>query len=256
MATKEYPNFYENIKEATIRLQYTVVTYDDEPYYILAICDHKDDGIFRVYMEPIGHPEGNALVRLGGIPCDHPDSKARGQLMDSWLESPQGKASGVIRKMLNSPAFNRFKPFPLGMANSGSKTYYIERQPVRHTQQGLTANMLYSNEISLNPPGAMRMSVFGVDSPPIRDTILGKYPSVSDCLKNLSDPEILNDAVGFHRNFAFVRGPISTMFLAYKSDIVGLLVNGDLSKLKLPNQYRHTKEIIESLNLFNDIIIN
>ena len=48
-----HPNFYENLKEAQMRLLRTVVTYDNEPYYVGAITNHMKDGIFRVYLLPL-----------------------------------------------------------------------------------------------------------------------------------------------------------------------------------------------------------
>lgn len=251
VTTKEYPNFYENIKEATMRLQHTVVMYDGKPYYVLCITDDRPDGIFRVYMEPIGNPGGNVLNRVGGVPYDYP-SPEKGKLMDEWMK--KNPKEGVIRKMMNSPLFNKFRPFPLGMANVDGKCFYLERQPQRHTQQGLTQNMLYQSPVCLEPQKS-RYNNLDITGPYFRDVVLGIYPSIEDCLKHLTDPEVLNDAVGFHRHFALVRGPIDTLFLAYKSDIVGYLPHGDTTSVRLSKKFVHTREAVAESGFFADIVV-
>jgi hypothetical protein len=46
-------------------------------------------------------------------------------------------AAGILRKQMNSPLFNKFRPYPLGMCNTkGQRAYYLERQPNRKTEQG------------------------------------------------------------------------------------------------------------------------
>lgn len=252
MAAQKYLNFYETVKEANIRLQYTVVLYDGYPYFIFCITDdNRPDGIFRVYMEPIGHPEGSVIGRIGGIPHDYP-SNERGKLMDEWMAKYPD--SGVVRKKMNSPMFNKFRPFPLGMCNTQSKTVYLERQPQRQTHQGLTQQMICQSNICLDGGKQPRFCI-DMQRSDFRDCVLGIYPSVEDCIKNLTDPDIMNTEVGFHRDFAFVRGPIDTIFLAYKTDVVGLLENGDTSRLRLPKTFEHTKEVIIGLNVFDNVIV-
>ena len=247
---KEHVNFYENIKEALMRLQYTVVMYDGEPYYVLTIADGKADGIFRMYMEPIGREKGSVLNSYGNVPHES-DPAHRMKCMDEWMD--KNPNSGVIRKMMNSPLFNKYRPFPLGMCNVGGRTLYLERQPLRHTQQGLSQAMLVASEVSLGNIKS-RLNAVDIHSPQFRDCVLGIFPEVKDCISNLLDPDIMNDAVGFHRNFAFVRGPVQTLFLAYKGDVIGLLPHGDTSTVRLAKQFAHTKEVVADLNLFGDII--
>lgn len=252
---KEYPNFYENIKEANMRLQYTVVLYDGEPYYVLTIVGGKPDGIFRVYMEPIGNPLGSVLNRIGGCahdyPQDHPDKP---KMMDDWmLKNPD---CGVVRKTMNSPHFSKFRPFPLGMCNSGGRTYYLERQPQRHTQQGLTQQMLSQSSVGIETNAKMARSPVDIQGASFRNCVIGAYPSLEECVKNLSDPEIVNESVGFSRDFALVRGPINTMFISYKTDLIGFLPNGDGSEVRIANKFQHTKEVVEELRIFKRIKIN
>lgn len=251
---KEYPNFYENIKEAEMRLKDTVVLYDGEPYYVLCICDHKPDGIFRMYLDPIGR-KGGLTINSMDVPYQYWDNTkfaTRGAAMDDWMD--KNPDTRIIRKMMNSPLFNKFRPFDLGMCNVGSGVQYIERSPTRHTQQGLTAQMLSCTVLSIGTDAKRRLGGVHITSESFRDCVVSDYPSISECLDNLKDPKVSNEGAAFHRNFAFVRGPIDTMFLAYKSDIVGLLPYGDLSSVKLSPQFRHVKEAVTELNVFGNVI--
>jgi hypothetical protein len=69
-----------------------------------------------------------------------------GAYLDQWIkDNPSG---GLRRKQMNSPKFNKFRPFELGMYWAGTKVYYVERQPTRRTEQGLTPNMLVTTRVS------------------------------------------------------------------------------------------------------------
>ena len=250
----EYPNFYETLKEASMRLRRTVVLYDGEPYEVMAITNHKPDGIFRVYLWPIGrHPEPERPQ-----PQNYsPESASVGPYLDEWMLGA-GKNSGLLRKMMNSPMFNKFRPYPLGMCNlKGEGAFYLERQPNRKSEQGLIGTMLYETPVStaVSRNNTMKrvgltVSIYGEA---FRQCVLGKYPSAAECLTNLTDPEVVNDAAAFSRSFAFVRGPLEMLFLFYKTDVVGLLPNGDFSLLKLGREFGFVREAIEELNLFQII---
>lgn len=255
---KEHVNFYEDIDEALKRLRGTTVLYDGEPYYVYSIGCHKPDGIFRAYLYPVGgDPKAPRIwpnEAVGQYPHNSPNM---GAALDNWMNTDQGKKSGFIRKKLNSPLFNRFKPYPLGMCNFGNKTYYIERQPNRKTEQGLIRSMLDVTQLTAatTPDTDTSRGYYEIDMlhPAFRDCILNAHPTAQDCLSNLLDPKIVNVAAGFNRNFAFVRGPIGMIFLAYKSDIVGVLPNHDIGTVRLGREFRHTKEAVEQLGLFNNI---
>lgn len=249
----EHINFYENLKEAEMRLQNTIVMYDGEPYYVLCICDHNKDGIFRMYLDKMGNEKGMAVHNYS-MPYEsyHPD---RGKKMDEFLE--KHPEAGVIRRMMNSPKFNRFRPFPLGMANIHGRVQYLERTPTRHTQQGLTETMIYRQTFSFggNTEKKRAINQFNFLGIEMYNTIMGNYPSAKDVLVAMNDPEIGggNEATAFHRYFAFVRGPLDLMFLAYKEKTVGYMPHGDLSKIIIPPDYRYTKEVVSDLCLFEDI---
>jgi hypothetical protein len=184
---------------------------------------------------------------------DEPGGKSRGDKLDEFLSKNEGK--GLIRKQMNSPLFNKFRPFPMGMCNNHGKVVYIERCPQRNTQQGLTSGMLTCSDLSPSGPDTIsrRPSLPDFFSIPVYKTIKGDYPNPYLCIQNLNDPEIVDTSVAFHRDFAFVRGPVGLLFLAYKQNIVGYLPNGDTSRITIASKFKHTKEVIQSLNLFDDI---
>lgn len=257
---KKYENFYETVKEAEMRLVNTIVLYDGEPYYVLAITDHKGDGIFRIYLDKLGFSDkGLASRNISGIPYEYYDGNedSRGKKMDEWLSANPDK--GIIRKFMNSKGFNNYRPFPLGMFNWGGDTYYLERMPQRSTQQGLVASMLKVKLLDLSTAAGQRQTRYTPNIPcygaEMFDCIMGNYPDPQECLKNLTDPKIGNSAVGFHRNFALIRGPVDTLFLSYKEDPVGVLPDNDFSTLKLSKSFTHVREVVEGLQLFNSITI-
>lgn len=250
---KEYPNFYETLKEAKMRLEHTIVLYDGVPHYIWCITNHKPDGIFRVYMEPLNNENGNAVNRIGGVPYDHPDD-IRGDNMDKWMEKHSD--GGIIRKMMNSPMFNKFRPFELGMCNYRGNAVYVQRQPRRETNQGLTEGMLHCTPIELVPsaPGARRIGPsvpsFG---PQIHNCIMGVYPTIQECLVNLADPKCANNSVAFHRQFAILRGPLLTLYLSYKGQLIGFIPGSDTSVVRLDKEFAYVKEVVEATKVFDKI---
>jgi hypothetical protein len=194
-------------------------------------------------------PYPNAL--LEGFPHDHPEF---GKKLDEWLTlHPSTK---IIRKRMDSKHFNSFRPFPLGMCNYGEKAYYVERQPQRKSEQGLTPASTVEHLVTaaLRQDAPRSMGAISIWNNQFADCILGKYPSAQDCLTNLIDPGIANEAVAFGREFALCRGPIDMLFLAYKTDIIGVLPNRDFSQVRIGKKFSHTREVVSELNLFQNII--
>jgi hypothetical protein len=251
----DYVNFFESQKEAVMRLMRTVVLYDGQPVEILAVTDHISDGHLRAYIRPIGLTEEEFRAQkqppVGNtIPSDHP---AAGEFMDKWLE--ENPSSGVMRKHLSSPLFNKFRPFELGMCNVAPYTYYVERQPNRKSEQGLIKTMLHVRKLSTESPeeGENGYNDVGMYGPEFKACILGQHPTPQRCLEGLSDPRYANRSAAFHRDFALVKGPIDSLFLAYKASIIGSLPHGDFSKVKIGEQFRYTREVVDELKLFNSI---
>lgn len=252
---KENLNFYENIDEARIRLRNTIVCYDGEPYKVLALANHKD-GIIRLYMRSIAIPFDRSKRPANIFDNFHIDSVEWAAAMDKWLDTEAGKQSDIIRKMMNSPKFNKYRPFPLGMCNHSSGCVYIERVPNRKTEQGLIQSMTVQTTVSVDRGGRespMSRSIIDINSPDFRNCVVGEYPTPESCLKNLKDPEIINNAAAFHREFALVRGPMNMLFLGYRDEIIGLLPQSDFSAVRLGLDFHYTKEAVADLKLFNDI---
>lgn len=258
--TKQYPNFYENVEEANRRLANTVVTYDGKPYYVLVITNHRDDDIFRVYLDPLGDKRSMARHNYG-VPCAcyNGDYKTVGKQMDKFMEDTP--SSGIIRKMMNSPLFNKFRPFDLGMTNVGGMAAYLERQPLQPaTQQGLCESMIVATSFKLVPDskGRPRIGFPGVyvDDDCLHDTIVGDYPTASECLNNLKDKKNLNCSAAFHKHFALAVGPANTLFLCYKTDVIGVLPYRDFSTVSLAQEFEYTKEVVNELNIFDVVVVS
>lgn len=254
--TISHVNFYENIKEARMRIDQTTVMYDGEPHFVLCVCDHNPDGVFRVYLDPF-RPEGEDMaINMYSIPFNWHDEPGmtKGDKMDKWLDSTDGKKSGVIRKMMNSPKFNKFRPFPLGMSNTGGRAMYIERKPARYTQQGLTDSMITIHSVDLPDPNERypRQS-FQFFSHQMYNTIKGIYPSIEECVENMKDDKVANTSVAFHRDFAFVQGPIGITYLAYKSDLVGFLPSLSNREVRLGKSHQYLREVVATLGYFDTI---
>lgn len=247
MAT--HTNFYESLPEAQMRLRGSIILYDGLPYYVWAVTDHMGDGAFRVYMseiEKVSSVPGSNPVSYG----HPPHTPNLGQMMDEWMEQNKGH---MIRKKMNSPLFNKFRPFPLGMMNQDTNAIYVSRQPARpKTEQGLTPQMLFTVKTTLGlKPAGNHVDVY---SESFRDCILGNYPAPKTVLDGLKNPKYVNESVAFHREFALVRGPIDLIFLAYREDIIGVLPNADFSRVKIGKEFPHTREVTEELNLFATVM--
>lgn len=244
-----YINFYENLTEAIARLRGTVVLYEGSPFHIWTITDHKGDGKFRVYMSPIEDVRSINCSPLNQVPHGYDQM---GILMDQFMEANPNLR--IERKMMNSPSFNRFRPFPLGMCNTGPVATYVERLPARpKMEQGLKGDML--QEVFLTAGGASTKPRRGVEiySKTFRDCIIGEHPSPSTVLERLKSDKVENESVAFHRYFALVKGPIGSIFLAYKMDVVACLPNEDFSSVRLGKEFAHLKEVVQELNLFPSV---
>lgn len=257
-----FTNFYESLKEASMRLQNTVVLYDGEPYYVLCLDDHKKDDIFRVYLDPILPDKSCCFERLPGIPYNWygTGTESVGYMMDAWMNN--NPDSGILRKQMNSPLFNKFRPFPLGMLNSRNDVYFTERRPVRHMQQGLTGDMFMSYRVTEFRTGSHKDDYpsyesygKGITASELYNMYKGNYPTLDEVLDNLKDPEVLNFGVAFDRKFAITRGPAGMLFLVYKRETVGILPHKDKTLALLSPEFNHFKQLIEEYSFFDDVAV-
>lgn len=248
----KYLNFYETAKEANMRLKGTVIMYDGEPYHVAGVSNHKPDGIFRIYIEPLSSLP-YCQNRPDGIPTHHYNNENNelGVALDKWLETATDPR--MLRKMMNSPKFDNFRPFPLGMYNQGVDVFYIQRHPTRKTEQGLSPSALTVDALCRQ---ATRFSGrdIGIHNSEFRDMLMGSYPTAQEALEIVLDPTLANLGVGFNRDFAIVSGPADTIFLGYRDSLIGLMPNGDFSSLILGKQSKHLIEVTSNLNLFTKIM--
>lgn len=273
-----FENFYENHEEAVRRIRGTIVTYDGEPFHVIAITNHKPDGIFRVYLQPLGL-DPTKPQKIPNMHHDYPATHSSlGPMLDTWMANPSNEGHQILRKTMNSPKFDKFRPFALGMCNytyaygkeTSARCYWLERQPIRpKVEQGLIKSAVVEKVVTLgddyqktrrgsglmgNPGGG---GMVDIHSAAFRDCVMGNYPKAQACLDVLIDVEgYINEAVAFDRNFALVRGPLGMIFLAYKADIIGVLPKLDFSLLRLGHGFGYAKEAVEGLKLFKQVIVS
>lgn len=229
-----YPNFYENMEEMVHRLLNTVVKYADDFFSVHSI-ENNEDGIFRLVLDP-----------LNGV---------------------RGEKTKMIKKMANSPHFNRFRPFPLGMANCQGKAFYLYRRPLRSRLQGLSDNALLETcveKIEATFTGLevqqARATRLGRErtvqwcSESMEDCFKGNYPTFEECIDAFKDTSVLNSSVAFHREFAIVKGFCGIIYLANKSGIVGFYREED-NTLHLNPKLFFLKESLEDLRLFTGGVV-
>ena len=244
----EHKNFYENLEEALNRLRNTIVLYDNEPYYIWTITNHKGDGVFRVYMSKVADVSKGVPSALS---IGH-TSASLGPAMDQHVDgNAKNPAQPIFRKKMDSSYFNKFRPFPLGMMNLTGHAIYMERTPARPSMlQGLSHNMISAILIDAN--GGSRTAV-NPNCSEFHDCVVGDYPSPKEALEGVTSDKTKNSSIAFNREFALIRGPIDTVFIAYRGDVVGALLLGDFSVLRLGRKYKHLKEAVKDLNLFASV---
>ena len=251
----QFINFYENLAEARLRLLNTIVTYDGHPCYVHWIAEHQGDGRFRIYIEKLG------TVGYGFGRDNYPDFPDRNNsyennyasVLDEWLD--RNPDAAIVRKLMSSAKFNKFRPFPLGNVNYNGEVYHIERRPTRQTIQGIRSESILTEKVTASPNVdtgnsivkliRVHIDLYGRE---FADCVLGNYPSYQEVIENLRSPLCANSGAAFHRDFSVVRGPIKTLFLCYKTEGIGFIGVGD--GLLLDSSYEYLKEQVEELNVF------
>lgn len=249
----KYTNFYETVREANMRLKGTVILYDKEPYIVLAVSDHKKDSIFRIYLEKIG--EGNFAYHgnlspetqcpIHTIPWE---DTSFGSFMDDWMV--KNTQFGVLRKQMNSPLFDKYRPFALGLVNYETEALYTERTPSRRTEQGLTSKMLETSSVVGLPK--QRLNLLGKE---FYNCVKGHFPSLKESFDRIKDKQGKVESIGFSRLFGLSKGPVRLPCLFYKDTTIGYLPSADPGCLVLDEQHKHLKESICELDCFNEIIL-
>lgn len=258
-----FPNFYERLDEARIRLRHTVVMYDNEPYFVLAITDHKSDGKFRIYLDSLARGKP-AKYAYAGFPR-YQDYDCPGAVLDQWIEANPDK--GVERKYMSAAGFNKYRPFPLGNINMNGTVYYSERTPTRNTSQGLRRESIVTMPVSLSPDtgqtakrgymdgytGGSGIGLELTEQLEVYDMLKGNYPTFKETVEALRNPEVTNLGVAFHREFSVFRGPLNMLFLCYQHQGVARIL--DDCSVVISKDYAYLKEQIESLGVMSPVTV-
>jgi hypothetical protein len=242
------PNFYENLAEAKMRLEGTIVLYDGSPFHVLRVLDGWADEIFRVMLVPIYHENIYAMMEV----CSENSDPYVKDYLATYIKSGE-----VLRKHMNSPLFNRFKPFPLGMLNNSASmsAFYLQRCPARIKEQGLLANMVNATSFAdvTNPcTDRFRNFVASMNTKAFENTVCNVYPTLGECAEALSSDLYQNTSAAFCRDMALVVGPMRLLLLAYHSDIVGFY-DPVVGEVKLCKSFAYLQEVIYETSFFKRV---
>jgi hypothetical protein len=217
-------------------------------------------------MEEMGHGAIGS-DRMGSMPTHHDYGPTGiGEKLDQLVESI-GPKYGLIRKYADSMHFNKFRPFPLGNVNTGGGVVFTERTPTRNMHQGMLPDAVMATNVVSTPARSpsKKRGLLMKQSLPINNTrvdvwgsdfynmLIGEYPSYSEVVENLRDPDILNEGCAFHRNYSVLRGPLGMLFLCYQHHGVGMIEKND--HLVLASSHEYLKEEITELKIFKSMFI-
>lgn len=198
---------YDSVDEANNRLANTVVTYEGRPVWIDGARNHAD-GVIRLNM------------------IEHPFN------------------SDVVRKRIDSPAFNRFRSPPLGFCNyfdSGSRhVLFCQRTSPRSRRQGLCSDNLRA-EYLLTGNRERFDRIYRSEA--FKEMIEGSYPEFDEVMRLL----VPDSSIAVDREFALLRSKVGFTTLMYKTVEAGIIFRGNLY-LSPDHQYL-TEMIMENRNL-------
>lgn len=233
----EYENFYENLEEAQRRLTGTVVLYDGEPVYIAQVSNVREDNTFRLWCQKL--PNEDLNLGIGDLPEG---------------ERPVNS----FRKKINSPRFNKFRPFEMGYINlfqtrAGGKLFfpvYLTRTPARRGKQGFNEGSYNCRD---NRGGDRRPSFVDIIfSEAFVEMIKGDYPSYREVVARVQDVE--EGGIAVDRAFCVCKDRESgIVFLDYRSETVGI---ARADEILLSDKFSFLREtIVECKNLPNNVNI-
>lgn len=212
---------YENLNDAKMRLQDTVVRYKGEPVYITQVGQGNADEIHRVWFKPIpfvNKPFNN-------------------------IEEMQKQQEEDRRKYISSKHFD-IEPFRLGYVNrpGGNGAFFCSRTPNRIQKQGLCAD----NFRGVDNFG-MRID-FGTftTTKEVLEMVNDRYPTVAQALKALAKCP----SVAFSRNFAFSKDAVipDLIYIYHKGDKVGMY-NTASGRASLGEKFQCLKEALNELGV-------
>lgn len=205
---------YEDLPDAQMRLQNSVVLYDGEPVYITDISqggegDPKED-VFRVYACPL----------------------------------PYDGAQKPLRKFISSRKFD-LAPFPMGFMNYRGRAYYCSRLPRRQQRQGLSTATFQAFDILTQDPSDVRLERL-LPEKEFFNCIKGTFPSFPEALRLIEKADVMS--VAFSRSFAVAKDDDmeELVFLYHKKEKVGFIMEGEL---KLSKKGRCLRESLQEVGV-------
>lgn len=253
MEYPRYPNFYESLEEARHRLNRTVVLYDDLPFHINHIDKNPEEEIFDLFLSPLGlSDETKIKIFLNDLQNYYYEPSVYDpevwKYCSDFIKNFPGE---MVIKKINDPLFNYFRPFPLGMMAEGKGVVYLERVPVRpKMEQGLTTSAInmvcFHNEVN-------HFQYKHWNSKPFRDCILGDHDDIETVITALKKDTVENYGAPFHREFALEVDALGNLLLLYRDEIIGMLPNKDSKTAVVINEFRHYREVVEDLGIFETV---
>lgn len=207
-----YPNTFENVTEANFRLKGTVVLYDGEPYLVGGIANHDDNSGYipglKIYLQPFLNVVNGHQSLSKNLPSDFYKHTPTVNMLDSYCDPVEGtfKYGGpLVRKLMTSPKFRSFKPFPLGFINTDDGVEYTERSPLRKNEQGLRHDMVLTHRLSpligINSVIPFKPISNRFWSTDFYNMLAGNYPSRHDAYGLVSS--FKKTSMAFSRDWAF-----------------------------------------------------
>lgn len=131
-------------------------------------------------------------------------------------------------------------PVPLGFVNKNKTCVYICRSPKRNDwKQG----MRYENIVSITNLG--RSALNGISYKEISSTIMGKFPSLSTCFKNVSTGK--HNKQAFSRDFCFcyLQEDVGKPTVSVEYGGFGVVGTYSEEGFNLSQKYKYLKERLE-----------
>lgn len=174
------------------------------------------------------YAEEDKVRRIGNTICTYKGMPVAVMGRTQWRDRPLGEEDVYVSKTLargnnmydpaswdvvkyTSPDFSD-RTFPLGYMNYGGQAYYLSRSPVQQQSQGLTRGVI--NSI----PAVQNLPIFSQE---MEDCILGKYPTLSECLSTLGKG-YSTKSMAFSRDFAVAKIGRAWFILSYKGREIGI----------------------------------
>lgn len=217
---------YENVGDAKMRLQGTVVLYKGQPVLIKDVqagAGGKDD-IFRVFIQEL--PVEMPLDRYGRL-----------------RPALENEGKDVERKFISSKHFD-IAPFKMGYVNSpkGNGAFYCTRMPNRVQKQGLcTDNFKAVDNLGVPVPFGTFLACKEVNA-----MVANEYPNLNAAIRSLDKVP----SVAFTRDFAVMRDEVvpNLIYLYHKGKKVGMYTP-QVKEVSLGNKFNCLKESIEEMRI-------